>query len=60
MHSSDCQQFVRHLVGKQTHLRQRSIRAALTGVLGGEIFLLFSVSGLSGKSPELNPARLIW
>jgi hypothetical protein len=35
----DRQQFVRHLVGKQTHLRQRTIRVPLAGVLGGELFL---------------------
>ena len=35
----DRQQFVRHLVGKQTHLRQRTIRVPLAGVLDGEVFL---------------------
>ena len=35
----DRQQFVRHLISKQTHLWQRTIRVPLAAVLGGEIFL---------------------
>ena len=35
----DRQQFVRHLVGQQAHLRQRAVGVPLAGVLGGELFL---------------------
>ena len=37
--TSDRQQLVRHLVGKQTHLRKRSIRAPAAGVLRSVIVL---------------------
>jgi hypothetical protein len=37
--AGDGQQLFRHLVGKQTHLRQRTVRVPLAGVLSGKLFL---------------------